>query len=409
MRLPRYAGASTTRPIHVCDIEIGGGIAAVSGCRGYDEVRILVRLHGRPIDWITVRTPGDMIQPDIVEREILRHPSVLESALAADVIATKNAEIEWPPISVVVCTRDRPAELAPCLDSLLSLDYPAFELIVVDNASRSPDTRAVAEQRGVRCVREDRIGLDNARNRGIMEARHELIAFTDDDVRVDREWLRGIAYAFADPDVGAVTGLVAPALLDTEARQLFELVYGGMGKGTVARNWTGDRMKDREKIDAHHIGVGANMAFRRELLLTLNGFDPSLDVGTPARGAGDIDMFHRILVAGRTIRYEPRALAWHRHRADLEELHGQLWDNGRSFGVHLLRRFREGQVSRFATLRVMFNWMRWHAGRIVSRYRGRERMPLPLIVAEVAGAVTAPFAFMRTYRSARAAERLTGR
>ena len=75
---------------------------------------------------------------------------------------------EWPHISVVVCTRDRPLALRSCLESLQVLDYPQsrYEVIVVDNASRETSTRELAFQAGFRCVREEKPGLDNARNCG---------------------------------------------------------------------------------------------------------------------------------------------------------------------------------------------------------------------------------------------------
>jgi glycosyltransferase involved in cell wall biosynthesis len=390
--------------MRVMQAEIGGGVPRLDGRGDCDAVRVLIRLHGRPVDWLAFWNEGEVVDPAMIRREMLKQRPFLWPAVMGRLMG--EADLVCPPISIIVCTRDRHEELAGCLDSLQALDYPHYQVIVVDNASRTDDTRRVAEEHGVLYVREDRPGLDNARNRGIREAGHDIIAFTDDDVRVDSDWLHALAGTFADPDIAAVTGFVAPALLDTEARQLFELVYGGMGKGTWPRTWEGSRLDDRSRVLSHHVGVGANMAFRRELLFSLDGFDPALDVGTPSHGGGDIDMFHRVLVAGRTIRYEPRAIVWHRHRADLEALHRQLFDNGRAYGVHLLRRLREAHVSRFATLRVAAGWAWWQIGRILSRFRHRERMPLHLILAEVAGALTSPIAYTKTYRAARGVPRL---
>lgn len=73
-------------------------------------------------------------------------------------------------------------------------------------------------------------------------------------------------------------------------------------------------------VTVHHMGVGANMAFRRRVLEQLGGFDTALDVGTPSHGAGDLDMFHRALLSGATVRYEPVALVWHQHRRDMAAL-----------------------------------------------------------------------------------------
>ena len=128
-------------------------------------------------------------------------------------------------MTVAICTRDRTEDLAICLDSLDRVDYEDFEIVVVDNAPASDATRLLVERRGgrVRYVREPRPGLDWARNRAIAEATGDVVAFADDDVTVDPGWLRALAAAFGtDEAVAAVTGLVLPAELQTEAQVLFE-------------------------------------------------------------------------------------------------------------------------------------------------------------------------------------------
>src|SRR5574341_2112739 len=116
-----------------------------------------------------------------------------------------------PPISIVVCSRDRAEWLQRCLASLTKLEYERFEVVVVDNASRDDATARVVAATPFRYVREERPGLDWARNRGARETRHDIIAYLDDDARADPGWLRSLAAAFADPNVSAVTGLVRPA------------------------------------------------------------------------------------------------------------------------------------------------------------------------------------------------------
>ncbi|MCP5100972.1 MAG: glycosyltransferase family 2 protein, partial [Chloroflexi bacterium] len=97
--------------------------------------------------------------------------------------------VSIPSITVIVCTRDRAGQLAGCLDALQAQNYPQFEIVVVDNASCTDATARLAAKRQVRYVREDRPGLDWARNRGIESARHEIVAFTDDDARPAINWL----------------------------------------------------------------------------------------------------------------------------------------------------------------------------------------------------------------------------
>jgi glycosyltransferase involved in cell wall biosynthesis len=303
---------------------------------------------------------------------------------------------------VVVCTRDRPDALARCLDSLRAVDDASSDVVVVDNAPSSEATaRLVAELAahwtGVRYVREDRPGLDWARNRGLAEARGSVVAYTDDDVRVDSDWLRAMRRAFDDPQVSLVTGLVLPAELATDAQVIFEDWYGGMGKGMRPATWRGPDLSPIQRIGTHHLGLGANMAVRRVWLEQLGGFDTALDVGTPSHGSGDLDLFHRTLLAGGTARYEPTALVWHYHRREMAALRRQLTDNGRAFGVYLLTRLRLEPpltVVRYA----LGTWIWWMVLRVPRRFLRREKMPLPLQVPEWLGLLQAPFAWLATRR-----------
>lgn len=389
--------------MRVLELELTGGLHPIGGCAGYGAVRILVRRRGRPVGWVVIHDPNDTISGDVLHSAIEAQVShLLWRPLLADCLESEDLADALPPISVVVCTRDRAALLGDCLRSLGRVAYPAFEVVVVDNAPSSAETERLVgqlhEDVRFRYAREARPGLDWARNRGIIEARHDLIAFTDDDVRVDAGWLRGLARAFADPGVGVVTGLVAPAELETEAQQLFELVYGGMGKGMLPRQWFRGTLDAYNLVTVHHVGAGANMAFRRGVLEELRGFDTALDVGTPSHGGGDLDVFHRALVSGATIRYEPTALVWHRHRVDMSSLRRQLYDNGRAFGVYLLLLCHRGDVSRFVTANVARIWMQWHVGRVIQRVLRRELLPLPLILAEMRGSLHAWSAYYQTYR-----------
>ena len=215
-------------------------------------LRLLVRYRGHPVGWVNVPTEGSAT----IDESRIRHLITEQIGwdLAGFAFPAPDAPLEAPavagPISVVVCTRDRPQDLERCLRALLALDYPDFEVLVVDNASQNDETAAVAARLGVRSVREDRPGLDWARNRGIAETRHSIIAFVDDDARPDSLWLAAIASAFVDPEVDAVTGLVAPLELETSAQRLFEFTYGGMGKGFAPRTFHRDR-NSRRRVDRH--------------------------------------------------------------------------------------------------------------------------------------------------------------
>jgi GT2 family glycosyltransferase len=289
-------------------------------------------------------------------------------------------------ITVVVCTRDRAPSLARCLASLARLDPPAAEVLVVDNAPRDESTRETVAATPFRYVREDRPGLDRARNRGIAEAGHGVIAFTDDDVEVQPGWLGALAAAFRDPAIAGVTGRVLPASQETRAERLFQAYGNGMDKGKRPRAFDPAALAPADLLRTQDLGVGANMAFRRSTLEAVGGFDPDLDAGTPAAGAGDLDLFHRLLCAGFVLRYEPAAIVLHHHRRTMEELRRQLRDNGHSYAVYLRKVWRERSVPRPAVARFAAGWAVWLAGRVVLGLLGRRRLPLRLLWAELAGA-----------------------
>lgn len=227
-------------------------------------------------------------------------------------------------LTVVVCTRDRPDDLARCLASLSELRPSPAEVIVVDNASAATATREVVEcHQGVRYVREDRPGLDHARNAGLAAVTTAFVAYTDDDVVVDPRWIGQLRRAFDDGTV-AVTGNVIPLELETVAQVVFEQDWG-LGKGYVPRRFTPALLARgrRRAAPVWEIGAGANMAFRRDVFDQVGGFDPRLDVGA-AGCSGDSELWYRLLAAGKEIRYVPTAVVHHRHRRDLPSLRKQI-------------------------------------------------------------------------------------
>jgi glycosyltransferase involved in cell wall biosynthesis len=227
-------------------------------------------------------------------------------------------------MSLVICTRDRPHELDRCLKSLPSQVRRPDQVVVVDNASRTDETQQVAERHGVDYVREDRSGLDIARNTGAAKSRGEIIAYADDDTILHPSWLQQIESAFDAPEIWAVTGLVLPAELETEAQCIFEKVWS-FGRGFKRRDFDPKFYADTRKrgCPAWEIGAGANMAFRRDVFDRIGGFDERLDVGA-AGCSGDSEFWNRILHAGGVCRYEPSAVVYHFHRRTIEGLKSQI-------------------------------------------------------------------------------------
>jgi len=304
------------------------------------------------------------------------------------------ASSQAPRVSVVVCTRDRPELLRSCLAALLKQTRSDFEVLVVDNAPSDGSTEMLCAELPVRYLREPQPGLARARNLGIRHATADIVAFTDDDTVPDAAWIQGLAAAFSDQRVMAVTGRVEAAELESAAQRYFENAAGGMSKGATARLFVGRSMNVFDLISAQSVGVGANMAVRREVFEKIGTFDTRLGTGTAARGAEDIDMFHRILAAGLTLRYEPAALVHHRHRRDMAGLRQQLFDAGCGFGVYLLLLASKGTVPRSGVVRyVAGRWVPWLWGRLLKGLVHRHSLPLPLLWAQLAGALQAPAAY----------------
>ena len=386
---------------------------------------VLVRLHGTPLGFVTPPETGCAAQAlrELALRElavpIARH-------LAADSIGSRDtrsnplASLTAPcprrsaspaaVVTVAVCTRDRAGYLAGCLDALMSLDYPRerLDLLVVDNAPADAATRdLVARYPRVRYICEPRPGLDWARNRAVREARGDIIAFTDDDVSVDARWVNAIAAAFAEePHAMCVTGLVVPDEIDTPAQALFE-AYGGFGRGfdrSVHRIAPGESAA-RKYGGTGRFGTGANMAFRRAFFHREGGFDPALDVGTPASGGGDLEMFFRVLKTGHALVYEPAAMVRHRHRRDYASLRTQLTNNGIGFYSYLVRTLHVYPAERLGVLRLgVWWWWRWNVWRVLQSLVRPRTFPVDLAVAELKGSVLG----LRRYAEARRQAARTG-
>ena len=386
----------------VFEIELTAPIHPIWGVEKYDWLWILLRHQSQPLCWISINNPHRQarVSQSTLQQAILDQvgwhlaPRLFDCQYGGE----SNGRTGCVAISVVVCTRDRADMLSDCLQALTSMEYPAYEIIVVDNASSNQDTARLVRSYPVRYVREPRPGLDWARNCGIAAASHDLIAFTDDDARPDKKWLRAIASAFADPEVTVVTGMVAPAELETDSQHLFEFGYGGMGKGFRRHRFTQKDTPLKDLLWAHVFGVGANMAFRKKAFQEVGAFDEALDVGTPSGSGGDLEMLHRLVTSGKTVLYDPAALVWHVHRRSPLILRRQLYDNGRGFGAYLITCYRKRTIPTRSILRfVMKEWIgEWLIRRLI-RPNG---FPRTLVWGELLGALRSPLAYLSAQRRA---------
>jgi GT2 family glycosyltransferase len=200
-----------------------------------------------------------------------------------------------PRVSVVVCTHNGAATLDQCLRSLLALDYPDYEVIVVDDGSTDESPAILARFPSVRVITQSNQGLSSARNAGLRLAAGEIIAYTDSDCFADPNWLAHLVYQFQSGDAAAVGG---PNLTPEDGR-LAACVAAAPGQPT--------HVLENDQV-AEHI-PGCNMAFRRRALEAINGFDTQY-----WKAGDDVDVCWRLQQAGHWIAFAPGAFVWHHRR-----------------------------------------------------------------------------------------------
>lgn len=386
-------------PSQLAEVELQNGLAGFLAAAGSgDSQNVLVRCGGRPMGWLCLKEQEEPRDGQSLVTQLLQQIDVNLLMEARP----PEREAEPAGLSVVVCTRSRPEELNACLRALSQQVFPAAEIVVVNWGSPEERARAsdrievVAAEWNARCVHEARQGLGFARNRGLQEARFSLAAFVDDDARPAKDWIFAIARAFAERPVAAVTGMAAPSELLTREQCLYEGIYGGLRTGLFQRLFRRDLMSTEDLLWVSRCGAGSNMAFNREILLSLGGFDPAFDASGPSGGGGDIEIFHRLIAAGHSLLYEPAALVWHQHRRDRQELFRQMYDNGCSFGAYLLTRAASHTIPRRQI--AGFALIDWLYGRLVWRFFHPREFPSVLVLAELLGALFSPLAFIQARR-----------
>jgi GT2 family glycosyltransferase len=337
---PEWSGAVWIGSIDVASLASPVGDAiALTGSDGYSLARLLVR-DGRAV-------------LGFVELPVVHLPEIGGSIAVDDLLAKVKSlpeagatvdPIHTPTVTVVICTRDRADQLRGALTSVLAIDYPAFDVVVVDNAGSTDATRDLvvdefADPR-VRIIREPIPGLSRARNTGLLAATGEIVAYTDDDVVVDSHWLRALVAGFSrGEDVACVTGLVPSGELRTPVQRYFDDRVSWSANLVVREFRLAEPPADLPTFpfSVGEYGTGANFALRRSVLLALGGFDTAFGVGTRTGGGEDLDIFTRVLFAGSALVVEPSALVWHRHRADLGALRSQAVGYGTGLGAWLTK------------------------------------------------------------------------
>jgi glycosyltransferase involved in cell wall biosynthesis len=297
--------------------------------------------------------------------------------------------------------------------------YPAFEVIVVDNrpgaAADGPDPlyERLCAYPGVSVVTERRSGISAARNRGVRQARGEIVAFTDDDALVDPGWLAAIGHRFAaEPQTDCVTGLVLPAELETPAQVWFERSGGKLDQGYTRVHyrlaggsaWSAGRFAvsaepsggARIPIYRAKFGMGVNMAFRAAWLLRCGGFDEALGTGTASRGGEDIAAISGLLYADRGVTFDPAVVVRHYHRRTEEECRTQMYGYGVGYTAALTALIRSDPRHLVGLVHLALPALRVLRRR--STDRGASGYPSQLRRIERRGLLAGPAAYLRSRR-----------
>jgi glycosyltransferase involved in cell wall biosynthesis len=388
-------------PTAVRQLNLETGIADVRGLDGYYCVLVVFRYRGEVLSQAYLPVTRGRIPTSALESHVhTLNGRIWEIESRRQQSTMTRGKFR---ASVVVCTRDRTADLSQCLPRLLPLIDQGHEVIVVDSCPSDDSSKVlVSKYPGLIYVLESCPGLSIARNRGIRASSGEVIAFTDDDAEVDPFWLPHLLRNFEDPTVGMVTGLALPIELETPSQVWFELT-NTFSRGLRRRSFD---VKNIDPLWAGALGAGVNTAFRRSVFDAVGFFDDALGPGTPARASDDHEMFYRILAGGHRAIYDPGAVVWHRHRRDWRALTNTVYN----YGVSTFAWWTAALVFRkeYGLLRLAPGWFINYQVRHLLRtlLRRPNAIPLDLALAEFKGALMGPRAY---FKSKRTMQEMSGR
>lgn len=199
-----------------------------------------------------------------------------------------------PPVSVCIAAYNAEGTIRSLIESLLELDYPEYEVVIVDDGSNDGTLEIVEsyskKSNLIRLIRQPNQGASAARNRALEAATYEIVAYTDSDTTVSPQWLEHLVTPFDDPSVGATTG-----------RTVFET----NGTCTSWMRSVDMDLRYRQRRRYTRLANGPNCAFRRSVLLEVGGFDPTW------YHAEDTAVSYEVYNHGYVIRHVPEAVVYH--------------------------------------------------------------------------------------------------
>ncbi len=234
------------------------------------------------------------------EREPKKSFYTLKERLGQENSALPHRALSRAPfVSVIICSYNGGRTLAACLDSLGKLNYPDYEIILVDDGS-TDDTRDIGEQfPHIRYIYQENHGLSHARNTGAAAAKGEVFAYTDSDCMADVDWLYYLIGTLVSGDYAGVGGPNVTPPAQNWIQACVAAAPGGPSHVLLT------------DTIAEHI-PGCNMAFYRWAFENIGGFDPEYH-----KAGDDVDFCWRLQQAGCVIAFSPTALVWHHRRFTL--------------------------------------------------------------------------------------------
>ena len=211
----------------------------------------------------------------------------------------------YPKVSVIVCSYNGARTLEACLESLRHVNYPNYEVILVDDGSKDNTQEIVARFPEVRNIHQENTGLGVARNVGAAAATGEIFAYTDSDCMADPDWL---TYLVGTLISGDYVGVGGPNISPPAENWVQACVSGAPG---------GPSPVLLTDVIAEHI-PGCNMAFHRWAFEAVGGFDPDYH-----KAGDDVDFCWRLQGAGGVIAFSPSAIVWHYRRFTLKAFRKQ--------------------------------------------------------------------------------------
>lgn len=219
--------------------------------------------------------------------------------------------VEWPRITVVVCSYNGDLHVRRLCETLSSLDYPDYDVVIVNDGS-TDDTASILADFDFKVITVENGGLSRSRNLGLQACTGEIVAYLDDDTFPDTQWLKYLAWSFLTTDHAGIGGPNIPPSDE------------GFIAKCVAHSPGGPNHVLLDDQIAEHI-PGCNMAFRKPILEEIGGFDREFCIA-----GDDVDICWRIQQEGGTLGFSPGAMVWHHRRRNVERYLRQQFNYGRA-------------------------------------------------------------------------------